>query len=167
MIVKFWIGTLGLAVALIGGHFCVRYVLWKFGKGTTDRHGNSWRIIFTLDHIHWSPESMPDHSDGSSDSWAGKAPQWLVGVCERLFFAMVVGFSGAGVGAGTMVAWMGIKAAISWPRDRKDESVSLRDIIHASQLSNIVGLISLLFALLGGLILACAVSPTLPVKLVH
>ena len=116
MFEKYLIGALGLAVALIGGHVCVRFVLWKFGKGSTARPDNSWRIIFTLDHIHWSPKSNHELNDGSSSRWEGRAPHWLIGVCERLFFTIVVGFSGVGIGAGTIIAWLAIKAALDWPR---------------------------------------------------
>jgi hypothetical protein len=167
MLEKYLIGALGLAVALIGGHVCARFVVWKFGKGSTARPDNSWRIIFILDHIHWTPKSKQGTTEGAAENWAGQPPQWLLGMCERLFFTIVVGFSGVGVGAGTIIAWLAIKTALDWRRRTSEEPNELRDIIRASQLSNLAGLISLLFAMIGGLILSVAVSPTLPVRLVQ
>ena len=70
-----------------------------------------------------------------------------------------------------MLAWLGIKAALNWQRrdSKNDENKEedLRKIILASQLSMFASLVSVLFALIGGLTIGIAVSPSLPVKLLH
>lgn len=92
------------------------------------------------------------------DSETKAVPPWLMGVGERLFFTIAVGveLSGAGV---AMMTWLVIKLASNWNRvgredTRKgiteDERILLP--IRWSLSAALAGLLSMTFALLGGLI---------------
>ena len=88
------------------------------------------------------------------------------GLLERIFFTLVVGYSGVGVGAGTMMVWLGLKTLINWRRYESKEFPTLLTIVRATQVSVFTGMLSLLFALVGGLIVGVAISPSPSVKFV-
>lgn len=74
------------------------------------------------------------------------APPWLTGMTERLFFTVLVAFGTSDV-ATTMVAWLGLKLATNWHRFKGN---TVARYFGFSAL--LAGLVSMLFAFLGGLI---------------
>jgi len=70
----------------------------------------------------------------------------LTGLLERFFFTLVIAFN-IGGGAVAMFAWLGAKMAVNWNRQSKNDAVSRAYAMTALQ----AGLVSLLFALIGGL----------------
>ena len=149
----FLLWTFGLvAVSLFGGHLAARTALWFFWGRSDASLGPRWKAISGFRHIR--PPSRQGSSAEQPHPWKGAVPSWLLGGLERLFFTIVVGFGGAGAGAGTMMVWLGIKTAINWRRRDSSDPEELRDIIRASQVSTFASLISFLFALVGGLIVS-------------
>jgi hypothetical protein len=81
------------------------------------------------------------------DSHRGVPPA-LTGIIERLFFTVLVAFDVAGVPA-AMIAWIALKLATNWNQDYWKGTSSAR-LYGFSAL--IAGLVSMLFAFLGGLV---------------
>ena len=80
-------------------------------------------------------------------------PPWLTGVVERLFFAVLVGLSVAGAPA-AMMGWLALKLATNW--NHSDVTVAnARPLAFTALLG---GVVSMLFALVGGLICAGVLS---------
>ena len=76
-------------------------------------------------------------------------PPWITGLVERLFFTTAVVFAPlAAVTA--MIAWIGIKMASHWARLQTKGS-DFRFLLISAVLA---GLVSMFFALIGGLIIA-------------
>ena len=142
----------GLAFAVIGGHFATRLALWYLW-GRKNVPPMPWTVILGTKHIA-PPKPLKDMEGG--------VPSWWVGSLERLFFTIVVGFSGAGVGSAIMMAWLGVKAAINWKHQIAKEEAK-QEILNASQVSLFASLLSFLFALIGGLIFHLAMKGKLPV----
>src|SRR5215510_6686967 len=79
-----------------------------------------------------------------------EVPPWLTGALERLFFTVLIGFEIPGV-VTAMVGWLALKLATNWNHpDWKDKS-DARTFAFSALLG---GLVSMFFALLGGLICA-------------
>ena len=74
-----------------------------------------------------------------------------IGVVENLFFTIGVAFNLSGVMIG-MVAWMGAKMAAHWGKESQEHQVS--NIVTVRFLVLVGTMISLLFAMIGGLICA-------------
>ena len=74
-----------------------------------------------------------------------------IGVVENLFFTIGVAFHLSGVMV-AMVAWMGAKMAAHWGRESQEHGVS--NIATVRFLMLVGTMISLLFAMIGGLICA-------------
>ena len=74
-----------------------------------------------------------------------------IGVVESLFFTIGVAFNLSGVMIG-MVAWMGAKMAAHWGKESQEHQVS--NIVTVRFLVLVGTMISLLFAMIGGLICA-------------
>ena len=74
-----------------------------------------------------------------------------IGVVENLFFTIGVAFNLSGVMIG-MVAWMGAKMAAHWGRESTEHQV--KNIVTVRYLVLVGTMISLLFAMIGGLICA-------------
>jgi hypothetical protein len=71
-------------------------------------------------------------------------PAGLTGVIERAFFTVVVAFDISGT-ATAMMAWIGVKMAANWnATEQRDPAGAFTAVL--------AGLISMLFALVGGLI---------------
>jgi len=83
--------------------------------------------------LSYNPRSTPE------------VPGWLTGSMERFFFTIMVAFDVSGTST-AMIAWIGIKLATNWNR--------MLDInLHGYAFSALLaGLLSMFFALLGGLI---------------
>ncbi len=75
-------------------------------------------------------------------------PPFVTGAVERLFFSILVAFSVEGFAA-AMVAWIALKLATNWNRDFWKKTSSARLYGFSALLA---GLVSMLFAFLGGLI---------------
>jgi hypothetical protein len=68
-------------------------------------------------------------------------PGWLTGLIERLFFTLLIAFEISGTGI-AMVAWITVKMLQKWHGEHKNYSF----------LRLLSGMVSMLFALVGGLI---------------
>ena len=75
-------------------------------------------------------------------------PPALTGLVERVFFTFLVSVTPAGAGP-TMIAWIALKMASNWNRDNNDVNGRFHRIAAL-----LTGLLSMLFALFGGLIVA-------------
>ena len=90
-------------------------------------------------------------------------PGWVTGLIERIFFGVLVAFNIQATGAG-MLTWVLIKMATDWhrilPTDEGNAKSKYgpRSLAFASLLASIV---SLFFALVGGLICRVALDPYL------
>ena len=140
-----WPWVYGFAVSVIVGHFAARWLIWLYWGRPT---GLSWIQIFGFEHI-----PPPWQHGNDSISLVGALPSWVVGLIERVFFTIVVASAGGAVGAATMIGWIGIKTAIHWKRRDRIIPTELTEIIRASQVSTLASLTSMLFALIGGLII--------------
>jgi hypothetical protein len=78
-----------------------------------------------------------------------EVPSWMTGVIERLFFTILVGVDTPAVPA-YMLTWLGLKMATNWNHPAwKDAPQAMRAGAVSALLA---GLISMLFALFGGLV---------------
>src|SRR2546428_461340 len=79
-----------------------------------------------------------------------RVPPWLTGAVERLAFAVFVGLELRGT-ATAMMGWLAIKLAANWNRKDMERVDAARPFSFTALLA---GLISMVFAALGGMI-AC------------
>lgn len=80
-------------------------------------------------------------------------PPWVTGVIERLFFTVLVGFKV--VGAPTaMIGWLALKLATVWNQPELKKHPNRKAFALSALLA---GLISMLFAFIGGMISAGAI----------
>jgi hypothetical protein len=77
-----------------------------------------------------------------------RVPPWITGVVERLVFATLVGLNVPGA-ATAMMGWLALKLATNWNRKDMDENPKARPFAFTALLA---GLVSMLFAAVGGLI---------------
>ena len=155
---KYPIWTQGFLISLLGGHIAASFVLWWFW-GRNDKefrrfpHGYL-RAVFGGEHI--PPPGIADN-DEEPDPWKGAVPSWLTGIGERVFFTVLIGVAGIEPIAAPMIGWLGIKLAVNWRRRDADNALDrqkeLRVIIRHSQVSTYASLVSLSFAVLGGLMI--------------
>ena len=75
-------------------------------------------------------------------------PPWLTGLIERLSFTVAVAFNLAGT-APAMIGWIAVKMASHWTRRHIEHGPGSRFLVFSALLA---GLVSMFFALLGGLI---------------
>ena len=100
-------------------------------------------------------------SKPGQESITKAVPSWLMGVGERFFFTIAVGvnLSGAGV---AMMAWIAIKMAANWnrpgPPNEEEEDLLIRKRFALS--AAVAGMMSMIFALLGGLICKGKIWPS-------
>lgn len=76
-------------------------------------------------------------------------PGWLTGLIERLLFTWLVALSVSGT-AVAMIAWLSIKLAAGWNRPEGEMSVAIWRGKASSAL--LAGVVSMLFALAGGIL---------------
>ena len=79
-------------------------------------------------------------------------PNWLIGLSERLFFAVIIAFNVSG-GAAAMMLWIVLKIIPNWELQVK-HGAAHKPLTWSSILAS---LCSMLFALLGGLIIRGAI----------
>jgi hypothetical protein len=142
-------------LALIGRQDMTRAITeawwftWAIGLGVSIVIGRfvTWGFLETLRwHMH-IPETNLDPSTRG-------VPAWFTGAAERLFFTVLVAFHMSGVTV-AMIAWIAAKLDANWNRSSLDEPKYDRDTIRRARGSFsilLAGLVSMLFALLGGLI---------------
>jgi len=75
---------------------------------------------------------------------------WLTGVVERLFFTVLIGFNVAGAPP-AMIGWLAVKLATNWNHPIWKEDPDVRTFALSALLA---GLVSMGFAVLGGVICA-------------
>jgi hypothetical protein len=81
-------------------------------------------------------------------------PGWFLGLVERSFFTTLVGLQVAGAPA-AMMGWLALKLAANWNHpDWKDQP----DIRTFALSALLAGLVSMLFALLGGMVCSGGLS---------
>jgi hypothetical protein len=88
-------------------------------------------------------------------------PAWVVGTIERTFFGALVAFDISATAA-AMVTWILVKMATDWHRILPPIEEKGKHIIGPRSLafgSLLAGMISLLFALIGGLVCRMAIDP--------
>ncbi|VVP26484.1 hypothetical protein PS862_04133 [Pseudomonas fluorescens] len=118
--------VIGLMLSLVGGGI----VCWIFLKALR------W----------WLGDSpKPRLSEGSKG-----VPPWITGVIERLFFTILIGLE-VSAGPTAMIGWLGLKLATNWNHPDWKGKPNARTHALSALLG---GLISMLFAMLGGLICA-------------
>jgi hypothetical protein len=78
-----------------------------------------------------------------------EVPGWVTGAVERLFFTVLVGFESQGVPA-LMLVWIGLKMATNWNHPTWKDLPESRAYALSALLA---GLVSMLFAFLGGLLI--------------
>jgi hypothetical protein len=88
---------------------------------------------------------------------AERAPRWLTGCVERLFFTFLIAFQVGGAGT-AMVGWLAVKMAANWGRP-PPEGQSREDHVGYAFTALLAGVLSMLFALIGGLIAAGEIWP--------
>jgi hypothetical protein len=84
------------------------------------------------------------------DVQIARVPPWLTGTLERLFFTVLLAANVSGVPT-AMVGWLGLKFATNWNRPGAPDLATSRAFAMSALLA---GLISMLFAVWGGLICA-------------
>lgn len=83
----------------------------------------------------------------------------LTGFLERLFFTLFVGLDAGGPGT-TMMAWLALKMAATWNKGSADNVGEQRDVeITYAFTALLAGLVSMGFALVGGLVAAGHIWP--------
>ena len=89
-----------------------------------------------------------EHDPLPANSEILAVPGWLVGLIERLFFTLIIAFgiSGAAI---SMAAWITVKMASTWKRLARENNPWTGPFALSSLLGNLV---SMLFALIGGLV---------------
>ena len=83
------------------------------------------------------------------DKGGKRVPDWITGGVERIFFTVLVGNEASAVPA-LMLGWLGLKMATNW-NSPVYKDAELRPFAFRGLLA---GMISMLFAFLGGLICA-------------
>ncbi len=81
-------------------------------------------------------------------------PAWLTGVIERLFFALVIAFNITGA-AIAMIGWLTLKMVTNWNRPGPEQD---RVRIVNAFAALLAGIVSMLFAMVGGLIIRGDIS---------
>lgn len=169
----------GLGVAVIGGHVAAGSLIWAaWGRinPAINPHrgqGGSWRswreCIWRGTHIP-APNDLPrfrPHDPGvpskwysfplSVPDWEASIPSWAMGVGERVFFTVAMGAIGKediAVGVGAIVAWVTIKSGVTWGRGAPPGTEPWQHelFVRKTVVSVAATMVSLFFALLGGLI---------------
>jgi hypothetical protein len=121
--------VIGLLVALVAGHFLVEEFLCRLRK-----------------HMGMNPEQAP-----------GQVPRSLTGFLERVFFVALIGFQ-VQEAVPAMIGWLGVKIAANWGRS-PPEGESLENRTRYAFSALVAGLVSMFFALIGGLIAAGEIWP--------
>jgi hypothetical protein len=120
----------GLSISLAAGHFASR----KFRD-------------FRNKHIEKVTNNSKEIELIKKDQIQSDLLPTITGIAERFFFTLIIAFDVSG-GAVAMIAWLGAKMAVNWNRLSGENPVARGFSMTALQ----TGMVSLFFALLGGLI---------------
>jgi hypothetical protein len=101
----------------------------------------TWGFIETLRYYMGTSKTLFKNG-------AKEVPSWITGSVERLFFTVLLGCNFSGVPA-YMLTWLTLKMATNWNHPDWKEKPDARAFALSALLA---GLISMLFALGGGLI---------------
>ena len=108
----------------------------------------SWVTGFFLRRVRRRLDRLRGiRGDSDPAPWHGvqDIPPWLTGVIERLFFTVVVAFNVPGAVV-AMIAWLAVKMATDWNRP------GIPTTAAGAMSALLGGLVSMLFAVAGGLI---------------
>ncbi len=92
-----------------------------------------------------------------------RVPSWFTGTIERIFFTLLVAFDISGFPI-AMIAWLAVKMAVTWSdrgtarNDSEEEAKRADGYRISSSITLLNGLVSMTFALIGGLIIQYAIS---------
>jgi hypothetical protein len=145
MDLKSWL--IGLSFSLLGGWLVTRLfltVLRRWMRLPEKPTGLDKSKKKDSDHEFALPDSVKPEAQGELRG----VPPALTGLIERLFFTVFVAFDVPGVVA-AMVGWMALKLATNWNLKYWEKTPSARMFGFSALLA---GLLSMLFAFLGGLI---------------
>lgn len=119
--------------------------LWATGFAVALLLGQLMTWIFLRILRSWmgTPEKAPQ-------ALAKRVPPWLTGTIERLFFTVLVGTNVDGFPT-AMMAWLALKLASNWNHRDVEGHPDARAFALSALLA---GVVSMLCALLGGLIIA-------------
>jgi hypothetical protein len=121
---------IGLLVSLLVGHYATR----KF-RDLRNKH---------IRNVCQDSEALQKQDEQSLNS---DLLPLVTGLIERTFFTLVIAFNVSG-GAVAMIGWLGAKMAVKWNRQPGESPINRAFSMTALQ----AGIVSLLFALVGGLI---------------
>lgn len=124
MIILQW--ALGLVIAAAGGHFATRYFLDRLRKEM----------------------NIGDKPIFEEDSEWRRVTPWVTGVVERIFFAVAIAINLSGT-VGAMVGWLALKLATNWNHPDWKTEPKARSFAFSALLG---GLVSMLFAVIGGVV---------------
>ena len=119
---------------------------WILGLSTSVVGGGFVTFIF-LSRLR---AYMHVHKEKTEEGGVRRAPPWLTGAIERMFFTLVIAFEVPGAPA-AMLIWITLKMATNWNSlfgENKDDAQK-RGLAFSSLLA---GLVSMTFALIGGVI---------------
>lgn len=123
---------------------------WIFGLGLVSLVLGSLvsYLVWNALHGYFSYLNRSKHWNLSNEFITTVKPfPVLIGISERLFFTLLVAFQVTGV-AGGIIAWIGVKMAVGWGAVKEGRTPH-RALAFTGLLSSLV---SLLFAVVGGLI---------------
>ena len=103
-----------------------------------------WAFLKTL-RLWLGVPPKPRLTEGSKG-----VPPWLTGIIERLFFTVLIGLDVSGVPT-AMVGWLALKLATNWNHPDWKNKPNARTFALSALLG---GLVSMFFAMIGGLICA-------------
>jgi hypothetical protein len=119
---------------------------WMLGLSTSVVGGALVTRVF-LDGLR---KFMRLEKEEPADETTRPAPPWLTGALERLFFTLVVAFGIPGAPA-AMLIWLTLKTATNWNSPFRGGEPNLKRVRFAFS-SLLAGLVSMTFALMGGVI---------------
>ena len=134
--------SVGLAVSVVVGGF----VTWGF-----------------LEALRWYTRAPKSTLDLATRA----VPSWLTGTIERLFFSLAMAFGLPGTTI-AMIAWIAAKMAADWNRPALDKSSTPEEAaqrVLGSVTALLAGLVSMIFAIIGGLICNGRIPVAWPVPL--
>jgi len=116
----------------------------------------AWLVGFAISLLGGSVAAWAFLAFARRSTDAGAKPElsprrvrpWVVGIIERVFFTVLVAFNVSGYPT-AMIGWLGLKLATNWNHPSWQSKPESRT--HAL-LALLAGLISMLFAFLGGVI---------------
>jgi hypothetical protein len=135
---------------------------WVFGSIVALVLGHLWTTSFLKVIRNWIYCYALKHNEKIEAIYIKSLalPATVVGVIERIFFGALVAFDISATAA-AMVTWILVKMATDWHRilarrKKGDYMYGPRSLAFSSLLAS---MISLLFALIGGLICRAAIAP--------